>query len=182
MEQRSCEDKLQWILLGGVAGFAVGTLVTSAKNKRSAPCLLPKDDPITISGRCLTLTSAVPWSSWSQTPDDWGHPEGTKRITEVDIDMQGYRGTIKPKGGCEVEVTYAHTTVVFHSTGPQGDKMHFLVRPGPIAQVFAPADPKTLQHSDSSQHIQSVKVRTPGSNWEGSPPEGIATITIHYQP
>jgi hypothetical protein len=181
MEQR-CEDILKGILIGGVAGFAAGTLVASAqaKNKRIAPCLRPKDDPITISGGSLTLTSKVPWARWiPQAPDDWGHPAQAKFITEVDV---GCEGTIKSQGLCRVEVTYGTTTLVFHSTGPQGENMHFVVHPGQIGQLFTPNGPNTLECNDAGQRIRHVKVRTPGNQWEWSPPDGKAEITIHFEP
>jgi hypothetical protein len=137
------------------------------------------DTPVIVRDGSLKMQSAVKWEDFvAETNRRRRHPNTSRRVSRVDIQLQGGSTSILFTGQqCEVRVTYAGMDVVITSN-PSGRNLKMETD----WNAFKPgATENDLEHTNADSHISRVLVRRNGTTVADASPNGGTVVTVHYE-
>jgi hypothetical protein len=138
------------------------------------------DTPIIIADGSLKMNSAVPWGGFAQqSARRRAHPNAGKRVTRVELVVEGNINTSVQFNNqqCEVTFRYAGANFVLF-TNPTGRNLRI---DGDWSKLLPGDTPNDLQHSDQGSKITRVIVKRAGSTVADQSPSGGTRITLHYE-
>jgi hypothetical protein len=137
------------------------------------------DTPIIISDGSLTMESVgVPWSSYTGSGGTRRHPHTTKRVTSVELTVNGKSQTIAFAGErCRVTAQYGGTAINL-ATGGDGRALQVATNFG---SFHSGATANHLAHADDHNKIGAITVRKGNQTVFTGTGNGGTRIVIHYQ-
>ena len=138
------------------------------------------DTPIIIADGSLTIESAVPWASWTNSGSNTKvHPNTGKSVTQVEISMPGSNDPPVTFSGqkCTVAVRYASTDITV-TTGNDGKRLQVTTDFGSFHNG---ATARHLAHNNATSKVSHVTVTKGNQTVFDRAASGGTTLTIHYQ-
>ncbi len=137
------------------------------------------DTPIIITDGSLTIESnGVPWTSYTGVGGTRRHPNAEKRVTAVDVTVNGRTQTVTFAGEqCTVTAQYGNTNITVQ-TGSNGRGIFINTD---FSAFHRGATNNHMAHNDASKHMGAIAVKKAGATAFSGTGNGGSKIVIHYR-